>query len=151
KELEGFSLCIIDSLRAAAPSIDENSSDVRRVLDVLNRVSEKTGCTCLVIHHARKPSKDSSGGARMAIRGSGAIYDACSSVLVFDGQKGLPTTVSHEKARNSGILADDFDLVIDDVEMGGEPRAGLLVAARTSTQGAGDYQNARDAQSAQKT
>lgn len=134
EELSGFQLCIVDSFRAAAPSLEENSSDVRRVLDMLNRVSDFNGCAVIVIHHARKPSREAAGGARASIRGSGAIYDACSSVLVFSAEKGQPTTVSHEKARNSGVLAKDFQLAIDDVELGGKRRAGLMVAGRSCSE-----------------
>lgn len=131
--LDGVALCLVDSLRAAAPDLDENSSEVRRVLDSLGAVSDRTKCAFIVIHHARKPSVDGHhGGARMAIRGSGAIYDACSSVFVFGAEKGEPTTVQHEKARGSGVCADDFLLSIVDVEgvdAKGEPdqRWGLRV------------------------
>ena len=124
---EGAKLLIVDSLRAAAPSVEENSSEVRRVLDRLTTVSEKTGCVPLVISHSRKPREDDGGGARMAIRGSSAIYDACASVLVFSASKGEPTTVAHEKARTSGITAEDFAITIDDVEIAGDPRGGLAV------------------------
>lgn len=129
RALDDYTLAIFDSLRASAPSVEENSSEVRRVLDVLTRVSEKTGCATLVIHHARKPQKDAAGGAKASIRGSGAIYDACSSVLVFEASKGMPTTVSHEKARTSGVLAEDFSLTIADVPNGGDERWGLIVSA----------------------
>lgn len=125
--LEGADLCIIDSLRACAPTVDENSSEVRLVLDTLTRVSEATGCVCLVIHHSRKPQQNAQGGARMAIRGSGAIYDACSSVLVLEAEKGKPTRIFHEKARTSGRLAEDMILRIEDVEIPGEPMPGLSV------------------------
>lgn len=129
RELDGCTLAIVDSLRAAAPSVEENSSDVRRVLDMLGRVSERTGCAAIVIHHSRKPQRDAPGGAKMAIRGSGAIFDACGSVLVFEAAKGMPTTVSHEKARTSGVLAEDFSLTIADVPNGGDERWGLIVSA----------------------
>ncbi|MFO0553481.1 MAG: AAA family ATPase [Polyangiaceae bacterium] len=115
---EGAALVIVDSLRAAAPDIEENSSDIRRPLDMLTRLSERTGVVPLVIHHARKPSRESAGGPRMAIRGSGAIYDACSTILVFGAEKGEPTLVSHEKARNRGILTDDFRLATEDTDGG---------------------------------
>lgn len=148
RALDGFTLCIIDSFRAAAPSIEENSSEARRPLDVLARVSERTGCAVIVIHHARKPQKDSAGGPRMAIRGSGAIFDACSSVLVFEGSKGEPTNVYHEKARNSGIEAENFRLAIDDVPMGRCPTAGLIVTMssvpRVAVPGSGEVAAAND-------
>lgn len=132
RECDGYALVIIDSLRAATPSIEENDSKIRIVLDMLTRVSEATGAVMLVIHHARKPSGDKDkGGARMAIRGSGAIYDACSSVLVFEGSKNEPTRVCHEKARTSGRLADDFLLRIEDAEVDGNPRGGLAVTAES--------------------
>ncbi len=128
--VHGYTLVIVDSLRAAAPSVEENSSDARRPLDMLTRVSERTGAAFVVIHHARKPSQQQSGGAKMSIRGSGALFDACGSSLVFEGEKGKPTRVSHEKARASGILTDDFELEVSDIPDGGNPRAGLLVAAQ---------------------
>jgi hypothetical protein len=128
--LEGFDVAFFDSLRALAPSIEENSSDIRRPLDMLGAVSERTGCANLVIHHARKPQKDSPGGAKMAIRGSGAIFDAASSVLIFGGEKGKPVLVQHEKARNTGLPHDDFQLEVEDVANAeGDPRWGLRVVA----------------------
>jgi len=128
--VDGYHLVLVDSLRASAPTLDENSSEARRVLDMLSRVSERTGAAVVVIHHARKPNAAQLGGAKMAIRGSGALFDACGSVLVFEGSEhGGPTRVSHEKARASGTLADDFELEISDVPDGPNPRAGLLVAA----------------------
>ena len=129
RECEGYDLVILDSLRAGAPSVEENDSKVRRVLDVTTRVSEVHECVFIVIHHARKPNGSSAGGAKMAIRGSGALFDACESVFVFEADKGKPTRVTHEKARTTGIPADDFELVIEDVEEQDDPRSGLRVSA----------------------
>lgn len=124
---EGFALVLVDSYRAACPRTDENSSDARIPLDRLTRISEATGITAAVIHHARKPSKDAQGGSRMSVRGSGALYDACGSLLVFSAEKGEPITVSHDKARITGKTHDDFRLWIEDVEIKGDPTAGLRV------------------------
>jgi hypothetical protein len=115
---DGAALVIVDSLRACAPEVEENSSEVRRVLDGMLDVSESTGAAFSVVHHARKPSGDQASGGKFSIRGSGAIFDACSSVLVFEAEKGQPTKVSHEKARTSGRLEDDFMLRIEDVDDG---------------------------------
>ncbi len=125
RELDGFDLVILDSLPASAPDVDENSSEVRRLLDVLGRVSEKTGVVSLVIHHARKPHEDAVGGAKMSVRGSGAIFDACSSLFVFSAEKGQPTLVQHEKARTSGTPPEDFLLTVDDITIDGDPRGGF--------------------------
>lgn len=132
-ELEGYDCVIIDSFRAAAPSADENSSDVRRHLDTLTRASEATGALAIVIHHSRK-SGDSKRAAREALRGSSGIFDACSSIFVFSAEKGCPTLVEHEKARTSGELAEDFYLDTVDVPHGDNPRAGVLVAYKTVEQ-----------------
>lgn len=132
--VEGYDMAIVDSLRACGPSIEENDSSVRGLLDMLNRVSDKTGCCFIVIHHARKPARDgaSAGGAKMSIRGSGAIFDACASVVILEAEKGQPTKVTHEKARTSGITSDDFLLKVEDREANGNPRGGLVVLAEST-------------------
>ena len=125
---EGFDLVLVDSFRAACPRTDENASEARIPLDRLTRASEETGGTSVVIHHARKPSQNAQGGARMSIRGSGALYDASGSALIFSGEKGEPPTIAHEKARITGRLHPDFRLWIEDVEVDGDPCGGLRVA-----------------------
>lgn len=126
----GKTVAIFDSFRAACRSTDENSSEARVPLDMLGRVSERTGCAMAVIHHARKPSKDASLGARDAIRGSSALYDACASVFVLEGEPDQPDrTMHHVKARVSGRVQDPMCLRIEDA---GDPgadgaAAGLMV------------------------
>ena len=138
RAFDGYTLAVVDSLRASAPSIEENDSSVRRILDMLNRVSERTQCTCGIILHARKPSPTQTGGSKCSFRGSGALFDAASSVLILEGaEKGQPITVHHEKARNTGILADDFVLRIEDVDLHAGPDAverngGLRVVAESA-------------------
>jgi hypothetical protein len=68
----------------------------------------------------------------MAIRGSGALYDACGSVLVFASEKGEPVTVEHEKARITGKTHDPFQLWIEDVATDAGPEAGLRVSVLNS-------------------
>lgn len=128
KIVDGAALVIVDSLRAAIPSADENSSDVRTYLDVLSRVSERTGACIVVIHHARKPSPMAGGTATHTIRGSGALFDACQSVYVLAGEKGQPTVVHHEKDRVRGVTLEDFGLSREDVPgPNGETKYGLRV------------------------
>jgi len=125
--MAGRQLVIVDSLRAATSGADENDSSIRGALDMLGSISEDTKCRALVIHHARKPSSDSIGGAVYTIRGSSAIFDACDSVYVFSAEKGEPISVEHVKARSHGEPVPDWALVISDVEIGTETRAGLSV------------------------
>jgi hypothetical protein len=120
---------VIDSLRAAAPTIDENTSEARRALDMLGLVSDKTGATFLVLHHEGKP-KDY-GDARMAARGSSAIQDAAGCVLrLTPGQRdGAPRTCAQTKqpAESEGGGIADFAVVIEDVELAGNKHAGVRV------------------------
>jgi hypothetical protein len=131
RRIDGAGIALVDSFRAGLVNGDENDSRVRRYLDMLGRVSERSGCTIVVIHHARKPRQGEMGGARAALRGSGAIFDACNSVLVLEAtEKGEPAIVHHEKARTSGRTHEPFALVIEDVDVAGEQRAGLRVDYR---------------------
>lgn len=134
KIAQGRAVMLIDSFRAAAPDVDENSSSARRSLDMLGQVSSRTDCIIIVIHHAKKPQQnDGGGGARMSIRGSGALFDACGSVLVMSGEKGEPARIQHEKARNSGVLADDVYLAPEDLDgPNGEARWGLRLSVTSS-------------------
>lgn len=127
REAGGHALVIVDSLTCAVPAIDENSREIAGPLYMLGRVSEKTGATFLVIHHARKPVKDAPGGAAMAIRGSSAIFGAVDAAYVFSASKGEPTTVDHVRSPMTGITLPTFGLRIDDVDMDGNRRGGLRV------------------------
>ncbi|MEZ4375501.1 MAG: AAA family ATPase [Polyangiaceae bacterium] len=129
---QGVAVAIIDSFRAAFPHVDENSSEARLPLDMLGRVSQVTGCTFIVIHHARKPQMGAPGGVRASIRGTGALFDAAGSVIVMEADKGKPVKLIHEKARTSGHTADDMLLRIADVEIPGERVAGLTVHAESA-------------------
>jgi hypothetical protein len=133
---EGARLVVVDSLRAAAHLADENDSTIRNHIDVLGRVSEKTGAVVVFIHHTRKPSQNDAAAGRYAIRGSSAIYDACSSVFMFTGSENheQPTRVRHAKCRNRGILLEDFGLTVEDVEIDGNARAGLRLLYLTTEQ-----------------
>lgn len=124
-------LVIVDSLRAAAPGVDENSSAMREPLDFLLSLSEQTGCRGTVVVHARKPGeKDGQNGAKFSIRGSSAIFDASDGAYVFAGAKGEPVNVSCERVRSHGDPCEDFALVIADVQVGEDPRAGVRVDVR---------------------
>lgn len=128
--MTGRDLLIVDSLRAATGGQDENSSDMRTGLDMLGALSNSTSCRVLVIHHARKPGNADSADARFAIRGSGAIFDACDAVYLFTAEKGEPVRVQHVKARSHGEPVEDFALVIADLEIDDDPFAGLRVEVR---------------------
>lgn len=127
---EGAQLVIIDAMRGATPSSDENDSGVRICMDNLTRVSERTGTAFLVLHHAGKPN-DGHADKRTVPRGSSAIFDACGCVLVLEAGKtpNDPRRVSQVKppAEAEGRAIDPFDLEVVDFTWDGNPTAGVRV------------------------
>ena len=114
----GVTVLIIDAFRGAFPRANENDSSVRQWLDMLHRVSKKTGTTILVIAHSRKMSADVD--VRSSLRGSGALFDAAATVYQLDGSPNKPTQVHNTKERHTGKLRDSFGLRFTDVTGFGE-------------------------------
>jgi len=110
--LDGFALATIDPLRAAVPGVDENKSEFREYLDMLAGVSDRTGCSIVVLHHGGKPTDGAS--RRNTGRGTSAIDDAVQTKFVLTAQeKEAPMLVSHEKTRELDKTLDDFYLRIE--------------------------------------
>lgn len=130
--LDGATIAIVDAFRGAFPTAKENDSGVRSFLDMLQRVSEKTGCTIVVIAHSRKLTDDVD--IRSSLRGSGALFDAAQTVYMLDGHPRKSTRVSNTKDRLLGETREMFGLrVRDDVEpLGGADRKWGLVVEYTA-------------------
>jgi hypothetical protein len=127
---EGVDLVIIDSLRAAAPTTDENDSKFRAWIDMLNVVSDRQGPAMTVLHHAGKPKDSHDADARTIARGSSAIFDASGCVLNFvakNGDKARHVTQVKMPAEAEGAAVADFDLLVEDVEHQGNPSGAVRV------------------------
>ncbi len=124
---ENVTMVIVDAFRGAFPTAQENDSGVRKWLDMLARVSLRTGCTVMVIAHSRKMSADVD--VRSSLRGSSGLFDACQSCFMLDGARNKPTQVHHTKDRVTGVLVETFGLQISDVigAVDGDRRWGLDV------------------------
>jgi hypothetical protein len=116
---EGRALLVVDSLRASAPTVDENDSSVRVVLDRLHRIADRTRCAVVVIVHAKKSSPGSQVDEREMLRGSSAIFDAADGVFTFVRIEGRGIRVRHVKNRQGGRTIDPFLFRIEDVANGG--------------------------------
>lgn len=113
--LEKCSLATIDPLRSAAPGEDENNSDFREHLDRLAVVSDRTGCSIMMLHHGGKATEGVT--RRNTGRGSSAIDDSVQSKFVLSAQgKKEPIHVSHEKTRELDGPMEDFYMRIDNDE-----------------------------------
>jgi hypothetical protein len=115
-EVEGHALCIIDTLKAASPNVDENSSAIRVGLDKLKRVAERTGCAFIIIVHSKKTAPDGKeGDPREAARGSSAIFDAADVAMQIRYRPGEPALVRSTKSRN-GKSFEPFTFELQDTE-----------------------------------
>lgn len=114
---QGWHIVLVDSFAGATPGEVENDSAMRGHVDMLTRVSETTGATFMLIHHAGKPKEGHKSDARTLVRGHSGIFDACGSVLVFVGEKHGPVNVQQVKApaEAEGRAIDPFFLSISDV------------------------------------
>ena len=112
----GCDVVLVDSFAGARGAIDENSAEARQTLDMLNSISEATGCTFVVIHHSAKGKKDD---PREVARGSSAIFDAAGAMLAFVvGTEKGEVRVSHAKFRGGNKHAP-FVLRVEDTPSGG--------------------------------
>jgi hypothetical protein len=125
----GIAVAIVDSLRAGCPDEDENSSTIRKYLDLLLRVTQVTGTIFIVIHHEGKaPTNGEQRNNVQRMRGSSGIADAidCSiSVAPLDGDL---FEVSHGK--RSWVRSGE-PIVVRLVDEGAEEKtSGLSVGIR---------------------
>jgi hypothetical protein len=78
RAVEGWDLCILDSLRGFTTGVDENDARIRDCFDqILMSVSEDTGCAFVVLHDmdtgaAQKPDHESGSGSPAILDGSGS-------------------------------------------------------------------------------
>jgi hypothetical protein len=115
RAVDGATIALVDSFRAAFPSAKENDSDARRYLDMISRVSDKTRCAIVVIAHSKKAGDEKVANIRSSLRGTGALFDAAQCTYMLDGSPGKPTQVHHVKERMRGKLVDMFGLRVVDV------------------------------------
>lgn len=116
KLADGCSILVVDSVRAALPTVEENDSKVRVHLDMLARVSERTSCAVTVIHHAKKDQAGGSTDKRQSLRGSSALFDACQTVWHVQGEEGQPSVWSLVKDRLMGSSDVRFGLRWEDLD-----------------------------------
>ena len=114
----GKALLIIDSFRAATAGsgVDENNSEMRTYFDMLSKVSDRTGCVIVVLHHERKSGKDGDSDELPLIqrmRGSSGLADAVgATVHVATNSKGIRVEQGKVSAGKAG---KSFTLHLKDV------------------------------------
>lgn len=93
-------LVVIDSLRRAAPGLDENdSAEVAAVFSPLRQLTATSGRVIVVIHHARKRIGDNPTDAGQMVRGSGDLVASVDVLLYARAKEAGKFTLEHGKAR----------------------------------------------------
>lgn len=113
----GFGLVILDSLSALSGGAEEHTPEMGKLLIMLGRVSAATGAAIVVLHHTRRDGET---------RGSTSIYAGAECIWRMVEVDRGQATLRHERSP-MGDLQPDLTLAIHDVEVDGDPRAGLAV------------------------
>lgn len=101
-----FGLIVIDNQRTLAPSVKENESDGRWILDVLSDVSERIGAVIIVLHHTGKDESRE--------RGSSGFWDATGCQWLLKGRGRAPKILEQVKSVEECYL-DLIGITFDDV------------------------------------
>jgi hypothetical protein len=97
RQCDSIDLLIVDSVRACAAGVEENTNAASLPLDIAIAASEKTGCCILFLDHAGKPKE---GAERVDLqRGHSSKLDACQTLLALSAAKGKPTLVTCERSQ----------------------------------------------------
>lgn len=114
----GVRLLVVDSLIQGSPGLRENDAEMAAPLHLLARVSARTGCAVVVIHHERKATQDAAGGAGQSLRGHSSLQAACDAIWRMsagdDGKVQMRATKSSD-----GPTPQGWNLEIVDVDGGG--------------------------------
>jgi hypothetical protein len=121
RQVDGFGLVLIDSIRSCSPGIEENGVFASGPLDVATEVSEKTGACFLFLDHAGKGDEQNPRARKLSQRGHSSKLDASQTLFVFTSMKGEPTLVTCERAQAlaEGEWPADFQFTLTTSNGGG--------------------------------
>jgi hypothetical protein len=103
-------LVVIDSLRRAAPGLDENDSGaVSAVLSPLRSLTASSGRTIVVVHHSRKRVNDNPTESTQMVRGSLDLVASVDVLLYVRAKEAGTFTLEQGKSRRG--LAHESILV----------------------------------------
>lgn len=128
KLCQSRAIICFDSLAAGSVDVEENDSSFAQGLQACKRVAARSGCSILVLHHARKSSGDSN-DERQLVRGSGAIFATADSVTVLLKQEGYEAFLCKSIKSRGGKHVDPFIVRVED-----QPDGGIRVFATDTTE-----------------
>ena len=134
--LRGRVLCLIDSLTAITPGVDENGREMADAMALLTRVSEATGCAILVLHHEGKPPADGPRAAHLRGRGHSSIQGIWSSQWAVTSLGEGRLRLEHGKTQFEGGQRPDVHCQICDTHDDTGRRVGVRLAPVGPVEGA---------------
>lgn len=126
--LREHTLCVIDSLTAITPGVDENARGMADAMALLTRVSEASGCAILILHHEGKPGQDGPRAAHLRARGHSSIQGIWSSQWAVTSLGEGRLKIEHGKSQFEGGARPDVHCQICDVHDGEGQRVGVRLA-----------------------
>lgn len=101
-----YGLIMVDTQAMCTVGVDENTSEMNLVINVLHRIRETSGACVMVVHHFGKDK-------RAGMRGSSMLYAAADTVLVLKRKDDeldvvLSTAQADEGKQKEGINEKDF-------------------------------------------
>jgi len=103
KRVDGFDMAVIDSTRASTVGVKENSEEASYAGQTLTTVSEKTGCSFMMLDHSGLPDTTGLRQRQHAIRGHSSKRDISSTLLVMSTKKGEGTLVTCERCQGKPV------------------------------------------------
>ena len=104
---------VIDSLRRAAPGLEENdSAAVSRILSPLRALTAASSRTIVLVHHARKRIGDNPTDAGQMVRGSGDLLASADTLLYLRAKEAGIFTLEQGKSRR-GVAHESIQVRID--------------------------------------
>lgn len=119
KLCQGVTLLVVDALLQGSPGLRENDAEISKPLHMLGRVSARTGCAIVVIHHERKSNDETSGSPRgESLRGHSSLHGACDAIWGMRAIAGGWVALRPLKTAD-GSPPQGWDVQVLDVEAGG--------------------------------
>ena len=116
--LQGYVVAAFDSLTALTPGLDENGKEISEPIALLTRVSEKTGCAIIVLHHEGKPPAEGPREARFRMRGHSSIQGGAGSHWAVSSLGEGKLQLEHGKSHWGSLQPPIFCQIADVGERG---------------------------------
>jgi hypothetical protein len=138
RRVDGFDLAVIDSTRASTVGIKENSEEASHAGQTLTTVSEKTGCSFMMLDHAGLPDMTGQRQRQYAQRGHSSKRDISSTLLVMSTKKGEATLVTCERCQGKPQeeWTEPFKFALQRTQNGGV----ILAEASVETEAPDDFE-----------